>query len=290
MSDHTDLKVKFGSKPNEINAAIFLRSLSNIISIIEEINNEIGEGRKLDINVKALEKGSFLVNLGLLSKDIADFMVSTAPLTPTILSTLVDLLNLRQFLGGKKPKDVTKTNDKTTVISSSGDKTTVNTSIYNFHNSNVHFNQAVTDNFEALQADSTIDSFELQDENSKPLISVPKKDFEKMSVKSLEEVEENIRQAELTVRISVVKVVFDQNRKWDFIYQGNKISALITDKEFWSKIDAKSFSKGDSLEVDLTIRQEYDQSVVTYINKEFTITKVRKHHRRPDQTNLDFQQ
>lgn len=48
------------------------------------------------------------------------------------------------------------------------------------------------------------------------------------------------------------------------------------------------FAKGDSLEVEFEITQEFYQPANTYINKGYKIIKILKHIPRPDQGNLQF--
>lgn len=77
-------------------------------------------------------------------------------------------------------------------------------------------------------------------------------------------------------------MVFEgEDRKWDFLYNGVKISATVQDENFWKQINSgKSFSRGDSLVADLRIIREYDPSVAAYINKGYQVINVREHHPR----------
>ena len=87
-----------------------------------------------------------------------------------------------------------------------------------------------------------------------------------------------------------MKVVFQRNRKWEFIYQGNKISAEIVDDEFWNKINVLGlrFGKGDILTVDLEITQIFDYDANVYLNKSYRVLKVLGYRQAPRQIQLDL--
>ena len=89
--------------------------------------------------------------------------------------------------------------------------------------------------------------------------------------------------------LNIVRLSFDKSLKWEFYYDGNKITAKINDADFIDKIDSgESFAKGDSLEVELEILKEFDQTVNTYINKSYKINKIIRHIPRPIQGFIDF--
>ena len=89
--------------------------------------------------------------------------------------------------------------------------------------------------------------------------------------------------------LNIVRLSFDKSQKWEFYYDGNKITAKINDVDFLLKIDSgETFAKGDSLEVELEILQEFDQTVNTYVNKSYKINRIIRHIPRPPQGKLDF--
>jgi hypothetical protein len=78
-----------------------------------------------------------------------------------------------------------------------------------------------------------------------------------------------------SVFIRLFKISFEENAKWSFVYEGDKIQAVITDPNFQKLIDSnEAFAKGDILKVDLLIHQEYDKSVQDYLNKSFEVIKL----------------
>jgi hypothetical protein len=72
-------------------------------------------------------------------------------------------------------------------------------------------------------------------------------------------------------------------------YNGNRIGALVTDAKFNASIDAgEEFSKGDTLDVMLRIKQQYDRTVRAYINDGYEVVEVLGHVGRHKQTAFPF--
>ena len=81
-------------------------------------------------------------------------------------------------------------------------------------------------------------------------------------------------------QLTISKLVLDNSeRKWEFVYQGSKIGAKISDDLFWKKILAGEvrFANGDVLVGDLKIIREFDNTLGAYLNKEYCVLNVRQH-------------
>jgi hypothetical protein len=73
-------------------------------------------------------------------------------------------------------------------------------------------------------------------------------------------------------------ILSDANRKWEFIYQGIKISAFIKDKNFLREVanGIHAFRSGTKLNCDIEIEQTYDSEIDTFLNTNYSIIKVHK--------------
>jgi hypothetical protein len=90
-----------------------------------------------------------------------------------------------------------------------------------------------------------------------------------MSVKS-EKILEGEKNIVIAATLNIIIISFDDKLKSDFYFKGNKISVKINDPNFQKRIDnGEAFAKGDILEVDLEIKQKFEQAVNTYINKSY---------------------
>lgn len=287
----TDFTVKFGGKLNEVNVNTLLRSLASISTVIDEVSNEIGEGQKLEVKIKALDRGSFLIHIGLIPAEIVDLVKQVdLKLASEVIAALVGILTIRKLLKGKKPKKVEEQKDNVIVETESGNRFKVDKRTFNIYNSNVRINEAVSDNFDALHANSSIEGFSIEDPNKEVLFESSRDEFDIMSAKGVTEIpEENVKILTQPVTLHIRKLVWDKARKWDFLLRGIKISAFIRDDAFFHQIDkGEKFAKGDCLEVELEIRQIFDESINTFVNDSYTIAKVLKHIPRPPQESLDI--
>jgi hypothetical protein len=257
--------------------------------MIDEISNEIG-GNKIEIKIKALDKGSFLIHVGLNPAEIYQIVSSINwDAVYRVIGSLVGVLTLRKLLKREKPEKIEEKGNNVKITTKSGNVVNVDKLTFNIYNNNVKVNEAISENFEALKADSSIEGFEITDVKDKPIFEIPKKEFEEMAVKSQNEIDENKKIIILPATLNIFKLVWDNKRKWEFYWRGNKISAKIVDETFFENIDkGEQFAKGDSLEVELQITQIFDKSVNTFINdiNSYQIVKVIRHVPRPTQEKL----
>ncbi len=60
---NSEFKIKFGGESHQIDSNILVNNLIHTTSIIQEINRNLDTGKKVDLKIKALEKGSFIVHI-----------------------------------------------------------------------------------------------------------------------------------------------------------------------------------------------------------------------------------
>lgn len=288
-----NFKIKFDGQEHQLDANTLINSLIHTSSIIQEVNSYYNSGKKIEIKIKALEKGSFLINIelvetildnlkNLLTKDNVEYAAA-------IIGSLVGLIELKKFLKGKKAKSIEeKSSEKVKIENEDGQVIYIENFTYTIYENSTIVKDALAQNFETLDNDPKITGFEITDKNENPLIRVEKEDFNNMSIKS-DEISNGERILIEAANLNILRLSFEGNLKWDFYYKGNKISAKILDKTFYELIDkGESFAKGDVLEVELQINQIWEEAVNTYINKAYAITKILRHIPRNEQGKLSF--
>lgn len=293
ISIDNNFKIKFDGQEHQLDANTLINSLIHISSIIQEVNSYYNSGKKIEIKIKALEKGSFLINIelvesalehlkNLLTKDNVEYAAA-------IIGSVIGLVELKKFLKGKKAKSVDeKTNEKVRIENEEGEVIYIENFTYNIYQNSPIIKDALAQNFETLDNDPNITAFEITDKNEVPLIRVEKVEFDGMSIKS-DEITNGERVLIEAANLNILRLSFEGNLKWDFYYKGNKISAKILDKTFYELIDkGQSFAKGDILEVELQINQIWEEAVNTFINKSYSVTKILRHIPRNEQGKLDF--
>lgn len=287
-----DFKIKFDGQQHQVDANVLVSSLIHTTTIVQEVNKYLNSGKKIDIKVKALEKGSFLCHIELVETTLDNLKnlltKENIAVGSAIISSVVGLIELKKFLKGKKAKEVKQHGDKTKIISNDGNVLIIDNATFNIYEHSSVVKDALTQNFDVLNNDPAITGFEITDKNEKPFVRVNKSEFVDMAQKS-EEVEEGERTIVEAATVNIVRVSFEENLKWDFYYRGIKISAKISDPTFYELIDkGEAFAKGDILEVELQINQKFDETVNTFVTKSYQVNKIIRHLSRNEQQKINF--
>jgi hypothetical protein len=91
--------------------------------------------------------------------------------------------------------------------------------------------------------------------------------------------------------LTVIKaVLLRSRRKWQFNWRGIKISARITDVDFFDQLEARSVAlrQGDALDAELEVTQRFLPEANVWQNQEYTVTKVYSVRVGETQTTMDF--
>jgi len=287
-----DFKIKFDGQQHQVDANVLISSLIHTTTIVQEVNRYLNSGKKIEIKVKALEKGSFLCHIELIETALDSLKnlltKDNIELGSAIVGTLVGLIELKKFLKGKKPTKVQLEGDTTRIVNKDGNVFIIENATFNIYENSPVVKDALAQNFDALNNDPAITGYEIIDKNEKPLVRVSKDEFTDLSQKS-EEIEEGERKLIEAATVNVVRVSFEESLKWDFYYRGIKISAKISDPKFYELIDkGEAFAKGDILEVELQISQKFDESVNTFVTKSYQVNKIIRHLSRNEQQKINF--
>lgn len=281
------LTIKFDGQNHQVDVQTFVYSVLNFTTVIKEANKRNG-GNPININIKAPEKGSLLVDL-----------VTNAVNNPTLLnggnllsSAIVitgGLYSLHKFISGKKTKEVKTQNSETTITLEDNSTLTIAENVYNIYTTTPAIPDSLAKNFSVLSEDPAVTNFEVIRNGQEKIVEVPKEDYARLSIKQQIETE-NSRIITESANLHINKVVFEKNdRKWEFYHNGNKISANIFDEDFFKKIDSgESFAKGDQLKVDLQVTQVFDESIGTFVNQSYAVLKVYEHIKRLEPPELPF--
>ena len=116
MATDTSFKIKFDGQQHQIDANVLISSLIHTSSIVQEINRHLNCGKNIKIDIKATEKGSFVVHLELIEtayqhlKDI--FTKENIGVAAAIITIFTGVIGVKKFLKGKKPKSVKESGDQ----------------------------------------------------------------------------------------------------------------------------------------------------------------------------------
>jgi len=286
VSDNIKVKISYEGQHHQMDLDTLILSLLHFSELVKSASKEVMPGEKIEIKIDATEKGSFEVFLSLCSevpKGLLSYLTWDNLNKLAIIMVFVEgFLKLKKFLKGKKPGNVQSKNG-VTIITYGNSNIEVSDKVYNFYKGNQKANEHVESLFDKLVERPEIEGFSIEVEN-KNIFHVKSEDFIGMSLKN-ELIQENEEVKVVKADLSILKVVFQKNRKWEFIYLGNKISAEVIDEQFWEKINNTGlrFGKGDILTVELEITQIFDHDVNTYLNKGYRVIKVLDYKQTPRQ-------
>lgn len=288
----TDFKIKFDGEQHQIDANILINNLIHTTSIIQEINRELHSGKIIDIKIKALQKGSFLIHIDLVETTFDSLKnlltrenIETAG---AIIGGFVGLIELKKFLKGKEIKSKEEFNNKIRIENENSEIIFIENFVYNVYENNTIVKDALSQSFETLENDNSITGYEITDRDENPLVRVSREDFEYLSLKS-EKLNNDEKILTQSASLNIVKLSFDNKLKWEFYFKGNKITAKVEDPNFQKRIDnGESFSKGDMLEVEFEIKQKFDTTVNTFVNKSYKINRIINHIKREEPPTFNF--
>lgn len=268
------VRVRYEGDFTEAKATEILPSLLAFAGLLEEVGREIAPEKRLNIYISSTSQGSFIIDLNLaldaVEKIKSILGLSDSTTLQTILTATITLIAIKQFLKGEKPKTIQEQNGDVVIINKENSTMIIAKEIYNISATSQTVDEYISGITKPLS--EQIKSLKIEDREIG--ITLTEEDYPSLQATN-PLFEEQVRDIEdKEAYLTVVKIVFAENRKWEFIYQGNKISAAIADSQFIQRLDSYIFKKGTKLKCHLKIKQIYDRKIEDYINKEYTIIQV----------------
>lgn len=276
-----DFKIKFDKNEHSINIDTYVQSLSALSILLKEVNYQVDcTNPNIAVNVVAEESGSFdvLLQVAEIVQNNGTIIRETVEALSWVVTIAVGVIQLRKWIK-KSDESKTEINNDSVTLKDSNNNIIHNTNltVYNLFKSNQTVNDAVTSQFQAINKDDEIDAITIT--NNGTTTKIERDDFESLSEKQvIDTSDREIVNVSSTLIIS--KLVLDnRERKWELVYQGNKINAKITDDAFWERVlsGKESFANGDKLVCNLEISREYDVNLGTFLDKDYRIFDIRQH-------------
>lgn len=285
-----DMKVKFEGQ-GQVDANTLITSLLHLTNIIHEVNRELQTNKKIEVKVNALKEGSFIVHIVIQASIIETitnlFTADNMDAAANIVTVAGGLYAVAQFFKGGKTEVVKTEDNSITVKNVEGDVAIIDNRVYNIYLNNEVIQKNIAEEFEEMGKDDSITGFSLLDKNDKPLVSIPKEDFARISELEEASIKPDDRIITKAVTLTILSLSFERNIKWTFIMEGIKLQAKIKDDTFVTLIDSgEKFAKGDALEAEIEIKQRFDKDANAYVNKGYVITKINRHLPGREQGNL----
>lgn len=281
--------VRFGGKASEIDVYTLSEALTGIADALREINALVNPGVELEVIVEATSSGSFRAKLKT-KKEIATVFgrVAEAIVLGLLVNYLYDQLTYH--------KPTYKVVGDQLIVETWKEKIIFPKSVFD-HKDVVSQSptvaKAVKKTLEAVQQDQAVTSLGVLPtaKKSKPAIDIPRDQFDdviarldralraptpELMLDAGHNTPTKRTVAERTPLVIVKAVLRRSRRKWEFNWHGIDLSAPIVDATFFDRLQTRqiAISQGDSLDVELSITQEFDADARVWRNIHYEVTKV----------------
>ena len=276
-----DFKIVFASEKHEVDIETLIGCLMHTSNIIQEVNRSLGTEKKIEVKIKALEQGSFEIHIELIEKLLDSiFSKDNINISAEIISVVAGLYGFVKWLKSNIKK-TEKVDDGVEVTLENGDKTIININVYNTFNESKIVRESIAKQISALEKNKDISGFKFESNETNVYISDEEFSSVVKTISSLNsEAREPIKDILEDRKILIIRPSFDKDLKWDFVFDGQKISAKMNDEAMIKVIDnGEQFAKGDYMLVDIEVTKFYDNDLgVHLITKDsYKILRYKEH-------------
>jgi hypothetical protein len=285
------LTIKFGGKMDGIDAREFINAFNDYLWLVEDAFEQHSE-QTLELKIQKAGKGSFWLEVSaVVVQTLAQTnLTETFQVASEVVKFVKDCGSLFKFLGGEKPKSVSKPdkNGQVVVQNLNAENCTVNINVFNHCHDNPAVQEHVKSMVEATKKSGAEDLTIYQQTETEPKVicTYSKEDIDELAkipsqptppvVYTITETENKRR-----VQLKILSVVFNPKRKWDVYYQQQKISVRMDDVHFLKKVHEREelFGYGDEIIADLQYEVAHDRkNDIKEINKKsYIITRIHHH-------------
>ena len=283
------LVVHFQTGGNSINAYTLASALVGIADAAKAANASLNVGYDIDVVVEALSPGSFRATLRALYKTAGN-LFSRQDVRAIILAIIASFVYDHTLAVDHTQKIEINTDEA--IVENGHDKVIIPRNIYDAMKraeENSAFTNAMDKSFQAVARDERITGmgFVARLDAGPPPLVISSETLRRLE--STERVDPDTRVLEEQADLFILKAILDRStRKWEFIWRGEKVSAPVTDGEFFDKFFAHriTIAPGDMLRVILFIKQVRNRDTGIYTNAEYTVSRVLEHVPRMQQQHL----
>ncbi len=272
------MSLKFGGE-NDISLNTLSAALSETVKTLESIAKEVvAEDDFCKFKVKNIQRGSFEIVI----QSIIDNVPVLMQVAPTVLEALGVIIELRKFLNGKEPQEITYADEGVVVKNQTGNTYVANTMIFNTYTSEPKIEESIAKTFETAEKDGdrTDIEYKITDINGvNKSINVEAKDFKKMAIK--QDVQSFSNRMEEETNETIVRVMkpdLEGSTQWSVSLQDRKINVSMYDETFTKRIKTEKIPFYYGTKMKVLMRYRYlvgeDNMPITSSKTQYAIMKV----------------
>lgn len=284
------MKIIFNGERSQIDVNTLIVALGHYQSIMAAANKELGEGKKLELKINAIEKGSFIVDVSVVESLVKQiFSGESIGYIASVVTIVGAIYETYKYFKGR-PIKTPEQRDEITTIFNDNNVSITNTQITNVINiyNQPSTREAISKTIEAADEDTSVEGITVEGAEGQTT-SFERKDFKEYIHRSFDDIDmlppdkTEIKEVKLTI----ISLSFEPGNNWTFMYDGFKIIVKVRDAALMEIIDnGERFGKGDTIEAELEITQRYNPDYRAYENKSYRILRFIKHIETPRQEKL----
>jgi hypothetical protein len=280
--DEDTIVLHFGGAAGSIDSYTLAEVLIGFADMARAISATVDPGSDIELLVEAIGPGSFRTRIRRIKKDYGGLLA----IGGTVFWGIVSNYIYDNYVKNDPPPQITVNADGTIV--KVGKYTIVVTPQVQAGTEHAKQNPAVQSalakTFAALEADDNVKDFGITGSinDSEPKFTIPRADFFRVAQRPIapDEVPQS-RLSKKRARLFVLKAWLNHaKRKWSFEWNGEPVSAPISDVTFLDQVDRREvlLGAGDALDAELTFKQNYDKTLGVWINDpaSYVVTRVIK--------------
>ncbi len=286
---------KFEGEVEEISVETFTQAVLGYAQLVQATAQEVDPNMRVDVRISAIRPGCIEAVMSAIATDLPGLLagaVGVAGSLGTVFATVKGYLELRKFLGKNgAPTEIKKADGgENLVMTQNGGSMTVNNYVLNVDGSEAAA-KAAASLFTTLVRNDDVEGVSIIDEERPtakhfaatrdefdPIIDAPKCAVDSTRV--------SVREHQA---LAVSKAVLEaqRTRKWEFFWNGVKISGSIIDEEFFDRLTAHvwTFGIGDCIDADLEVTQKLN-ALGIWENSRYRVVKVHDVFRTPQNERL----
>ena len=283
------LVLHFETDGHRINAYTLASTLVAIADAAKAANASLNPGYEIEVVVEAVGPGSFRATIRTIYKSRAGILAVQA-VAAVVLGVLGNYIYERTLAVDDTVKVEINTDE--VIIKHGSDQIIVPRNIYDATRQvekNENFPKALSRALDAVANDEEVLGFGLVQRIDSPppeiIIGRPA-----LLAASLQPIDTpNNRVVPEIVDLQILKAILERSkRKWEFMWRGVKISAPVTDEQFYVNFFAHDIiiAPGDILNVTLHVHQRKDPTTGIYRNVGYEVIQVHGHRPRVKQLKL----
>lgn len=281
--------VHFGSEYSRINAYTLATTLVGIADAAKIANSSVNPGYEIEVVVEALGPGSFKATLRTIYAE-ANNLFSKDNLRTIVLAIVANFIYQHTLA---PDTDVTVTVGDTEVVIAQGDtRIVVPREIHEATQEiekSPQFRKGIGDAVRAIESDRTIEDLGISPNmESPPEVRIPRERFAILTEEVAGPSSDEREMVEVT-DLQILRAILERSRRrWQFVWNGIKISAPVTDESFYNEFFAHriTIAPGDVLRVRLRVKQRRNSDLGIFMNESYEVVEVLEHRQRETQSRI----